>query len=103
MLADQVYEREECLVPGTMAVVVVQQAEVVDVEQCDTERHTAGPGMLEFLREKPDEDTVCERSRERVAAGRLQQGGLLPREAALGRAEDQKEQQRGDESGAQGD
>ena len=66
------------------------------------ERQPARPCPLELHGEVPDQRSVAERPGQRVAAGRLEQGGRLAGEPALGGAEDQEQQHRGDDPGGQG-
>ena len=64
---EQAVHGEERLVACVVAVVVVQQAEVVDVNQRDAERCAGGPGVLEVVRKMRDQRTMVEGPGERVA------------------------------------
>ena len=90
-------DREQCLVAGIVAVDVVEQPEVVEVDERHAERQAGRAGALDLVREVGDERAVVERSRERVAPGRLDELGRLAGQPCLRRAEDQEQQRRGDE------
>jgi len=81
--------------------VVVQQPEIVDIDEGDTERQTGHPGALDLLGKVADEGPVIQRSRQGIPTDRLDQGDRLSRQPPLRRAEDQKEERSGNESGAE--
>ena len=93
-------DREQRLVAGPVAVVVVQEPEVVDVDEGDAERRAGGPGALDLAGEVGDERAVVQRPGQRVALGRLDERGGLAGQPALRRAEDQEQQDRGDDGRA---
>ncbi len=75
-----------------MPVVVVEQPEVVDVDERDADRPHVVAGAFDLLREQADQRAVVERVGQRVAAGRLEQGGRLARQPCLCGAEHEEQQ-----------
>ena len=57
--------------PARVAVVVVEQPEVVDVDERDAERRAGGARALDLAGEEADEGAVVERPGQRIAPGRL--------------------------------
>ena len=80
-----------------MSVRVVEQAEVVEVEEGHTDGSAVRSRRLDLRPERLHERAVVEGARQRIAARRLEQLERLAREALLGRAEDEEEQQRAHE------
>ena len=93
----------EGLVAGAMAMVVVEEPEVVEIHERDAECHAGGPGRLDLRGKVGDQRAVVQGSGERITAGRIHEGHGLARQATLGRSEDQEQDKGGDEAGAQGD
>ena len=96
-------DREEGLVAGAMAVVVVEQPEVVDVDEGDPERRPSRSCALDLGGQVRHQRSVIERVGQRIAPRRLDEGRGLARQPALGRAEDEEQQHRGDDRGGQRD
>ena len=94
---------EQRLVAGVVPVVVVEQPEVVDVDQGDAERQAGRPGALDLVCEVRHERAVVERTGERVSMGRLEELCGLAADPCLGGPEDEEEQGRRDEAGAERD
>ena len=86
-----------------MAVVVVEEPEVVDVDQRDTDAALRQAGRLHLLREKRDDRAVVQHVRQRVAACRLDQLDVLTAEARLRRSEDEEEHGRQEQAGGERD
>ena len=91
------------LVAGDVSVVLVQQAEVVEVDQGDRDRALVRPGGLDRACEIRDEGTVVQHPGQRVTSSRIEELVGLPRQAELRRPEDEEEQDARDEGGADRD
>ena len=85
---------QDRLVAGRVAVGVVEQPEVVDVDQGDRDRLALRAGLLDRLRQGLDQGAVVRDAGERVPAGRLDERVGLAVDPALGGAEDQVERDR---------
>ena len=99
--AQNVGDGQERLVAGVVAVRLVEQPEVVDVDQRDADRRVGRAGALDARRHQGDECPVVERAGQRVAIERIDERLGLARDAALGRAEHEIQDDRRDEPGRQ--
>ena len=84
-----------------MAVGVVQEPEVVDVDQRDADRGAGRARGLDLVGQQGDDRAVVEHLGQRVAAGRLDELGMLPGQPRLRRSEE--EQQHAGQQGAGGE
>ena len=94
---------QQHLVGRLVAVGVVEEPEVVDVDQRDADAAVVQARGLHRLGEQRDDGAVVEHLGQRVAAGRLDQLLVLPAEARLGRPEDEEEHGRQQQAGGEGD
>ena len=101
--AEQVGDLEDRLVAGRVAVGLVQQPEVVDVEERDPHGLRVGAGRLDGPREGFDEAAVVERAGERVAPPGFDEQRGPPADPRLGRTEDEEQEDRRERRGAQRD
>ena len=101
--AEQLGQGQDRLVARRMAVGVVEQAEVVDVEQGDRDRLPGRPSRLDGRGEGRHEAAVVRRIGQRIAPGRLDQLVGLAADPGLGGPEDEEQDERRHEPGGQRD
>ena len=61
------------VVPGVVAMRLVEEPEVVDIDKGDADRRAVGAGVLEGGPELDDERAVVEQAGERISLGRVEQ------------------------------
>ena len=96
-------DREERLIAGTMAVVVVEKPEVVDVDQSHAEGRAGLAGSFDLGRQMRDQRAMVQRICQWVAPTGLDQRRGLAGQPALGCPEDQEQQDRDDDARAERD
>ena len=99
----EIDDGQEDIVARAMAVVVVEEPEVVDIDEGDAQRRPRRPRALDLASQMPDERAMVERACERIANGRFEQRGRLAGQPALGGTEDEEEQAGRDEPGRERD
>ena len=97
---DDLLHHEEHVVAGPVAMGVVEQPEVVDVEQRDGERRVRLAGELDLTGEVRDERAVVQRAGERVVPGCRDERVGLAVDPDLRGAEHEVQDARGDDRGA---
>ena len=91
----------ERLVARAWAVLLVEEAEVVQVEQSDRQRFPARLGRLDEPRERADQGTVVQETRQWVPASRLHELDRLACQSPLRSAEDEVQGEGGDQPGTE--
>jgi hypothetical protein len=99
----QLGDSQQHLVRRIVAVRVVEQAEVVDVEQGHPDLPARPARGLDVLGEQRNDRPVIEHPGERIAAGRLDELVVLTAEARLGGSEDEEEDHRQEQAGDERD
>ena len=94
---------EQGPVAGQVAVCLVDQAEVVDVDQGHPDAAVGSAAVLEQVGQQGHRRAVVEQAGQGVPPGGLLEVGGLPGQPALGSLEDEIEQQAQDECGAEHD
>ncbi len=97
LVPDDSGHAEQYLVRGGVAVGVVEEPEVVDIDQGDRDRRTGCVGRFHFVRQGGHHRPVVEHAGEGIPARRLQQLGVLPAEPRL-RGSEYEEQHRCEEN-----
>ena len=85
------------MVTGVVAVRLVEEPEVVDVDEGDADRRSVGAGVLEGGPKPDDERAVVEQAGERIALGRVEQLLGLFGDPALRGSEGEVQDRAGDE------
>ena len=85
------------VVSGVVAVRLVEEPEVVDVDQGDADRRAVSAGMLERGPELDDECAVVQQPGERIALGRVEQLFGLSADPALRGSEGEVQDRAGDD------
>ena len=75
---DGIGDRQQDVVAGPVAMEIVEQPEVVDVDERDADGRPGGAGRLDLRREVVDEGAVVQRLGQRVEPGRVDQRRRLP-------------------------
>ena len=91
--AEDTRDLDEGPVAGRMAMGVVEQREVVEVDDGDGDAsRSSRPALVQPGRELPDDGSVVEEAGERVATGGLDELVRLPGQPSLGGAEDEEQE-----------
>ncbi len=91
--AQQPGDFEEGPIAGLVAVGIVDQPEVVDVDQGDSDRAIGAPGLLEQVGQPGDRSAMVEQTGQRVAPAGIDKGPGLAGQPALGGLEDEVQQE----------
>ena len=98
---DQLRHVPERLVARARAVLLVEEAEVVQVQQGDRERIAVRLRRLDEPRERADQGTVVQETRQWVPASRLHELDRLACQSPLRSAEDEVQGEGGDQPGTE--
>ena len=94
---------KEDTVAGGVPMVVVEESEVVEVDETDTERGIGGAGQLDVAREPADQRAVVQQPGQRVETSRFDERRGLPLDCHLSGPEHQPKDDRGDQGGCKSD